>query len=126
MPETLAPAPVTDRRPLVGLLAGFAITTLGTRMTAVALPWFVLVSTGSVARAGIVAFAEMTPYVLVGAAGGPLVDRLGPVRAAVLGNVAACLAVATVPLLHALGLLHFGVLLAAVAVVGAASGIASA
>lgn len=120
MPE---PA-VRDRRPLTGLLAAFGITTLGTRMTAVALPWFVLVSTGSVARAGLVAFAEMTPYVLVGAAGGPFVDRLGPVRAALAGNVAAALAVGSVPVLHAAGLLHFGVLLAAVAVAGAASGVA--
>ena len=121
MSETLVG---TDRRPLVGLLTAFGITTLGTRMTAVALPWFVLVSTGSVARAGLVAFAEMTPYVLVGATGGPLVDRLGPVRSALLGNLAAALAVGSVPVLHAAGLLHFGVLLACVAVAGAASGMA--
>lgn len=115
---------MSDRRPLIGLLTAFGITTLGTRMTAVALPWFVLVSTGSVARAGLVAFAEMTPYVLVGATGGPFVDRLGPVRAALLGNVAAAVAVGAVPALHYAGLLHFGVLLAAVAVAGAASGVA--
>ena len=58
-----------------------------------ALPWFVLVTTGSVTRTGLVAFAEMTPYVLVGAVGGPFVDRVGPVRAAVAGNLAAALAV---------------------------------
>jgi MFS family permease len=117
---------VADRRPLIGLLSGYAVTTLGTRMTAVALPWFVLVSTGSVARAGVVAFAEMTPYVLVGAIGGPYVDRLGPVRAAVSGNVLAAVAVGAVPVLHAAGLLHFGALLAAVAAAGAANGVAGA
>jgi MFS family permease len=115
---------LADRRPLVGLLTGYAVTTLGTRMTAVALPWFVLVSTGSVARAGVVAFAEMTPYVLVGAVGGPYVDRFGPVRAAVVGNLLAAVAVGAVPILHAAGQLQFGALLAAVAVAGAANGVA--
>ena len=115
---------VSDRRPLVGLLAGFAITTLGTRMTAVALPWFVLVSTGSVTRAGLVAFAEMTPYVLVGAIGGPWVDRVGAVRAAVGGNLLAALAVGAVPVLHAAGMLPFGALVGAVAVAGGAGGVA--
>jgi MFS family permease len=115
---------VADRRPLVGLLSGYVVTTLGTRMTAVALPWFVLVSTGSVARAGLVAFAEMTPYVLVGAVGGPYVDRLGAARAAVIGNLLAALAVGAVPVLHAVGMLHFGALLATVAAAGAANGVA--
>lgn len=115
---------MSDRRPLVGLLAGFAITTLGTRMTAVALPWFVLVSTGSVTRAGLVAFAEMTPYVLVGAIGGPWVDRVGAVRAAVAGNLLAALAVGAVPVLHAAGMLPFGALVGAVAVAGGAGGVA--
>lgn len=115
---------MAERRPLVGLLAGFAVTTLGTRMSAVALPWFVLVSTGSVIRTGLVAFAEMTPYVLVGAFGGPYLDRVGAVRAAVAGNLLAALAVGAVPALHGLGMLPFGALLVAVAVAGAAGGVA--
>jgi MFS family permease len=112
------------RRPLVGLLTGATISVLGTRMSALALPWFALVTTGSVTRTGLVAFAEMTPYVLVGALGGPFVDRVGPVRAAVAGNVAAALAVGAVPALHAADLLGFGPLLAVVAVAGAAGGLA--
>src|SRR5207244_1353639 len=39
-------------RPLTGLLAADVISTTGTEMTAVALPWFVLVSTGSPTRMG--------------------------------------------------------------------------
>ena len=112
------------RRPLIGLLTGATISILGTRMSALALPWFVLVTTGSVTRTGLVAFAEMTPYVLVGAVGGPFVDRVGPVRAAVAGNLGAALAVGAVPALHAAGLLPFGTLLIVVAVAGAAGGLA--
>ncbi|MDT5024838.1 MAG: hypothetical protein QOE61_1264, partial [Micromonosporaceae bacterium] len=66
-----------------GLMAAEAISLFGSRMTFVAIPWLVLVTTGSATRTGIVAFAEMLPYVLASAAGGPLVDRLGPRRAAI-------------------------------------------
>ena len=76
------------------------------------------------ARAGLVAFAEMTPYVLVGAVGGQYVDRFGAVRAAVVGNLLAAVAIGAVPVLHAAGLLQFGPLLAAVAAAGAANGVA--
>jgi MFS family permease len=118
--------PERTRRPLIGLLTSATISIFGTRMSALALPWFVLVTTGSVTRTGLVAFAEMTPYVLVGAVGGPFVDRVGPVRAAVAGNLAAAVAVGTVPVLHAADLLAFGTLLAVVAVAGAAAGLAGA
>jgi MFS family permease len=111
------------RRPLAGLLAGMLISTVGTAMTAVALPWLVLVQTGSAARTGLIGFAEMTPYVLVQALGGPLVDRLRPRRAAVQGNLVAAAVVGLVPSLYAAGVLRFGVLAAVVALAGAARGL---
>lgn len=118
---------MADRRrgPLVGLLAGTAVSALGTRMSAVALPWFVLVTTGSVTRTGLVAFAQMTPYVLVSAVGGPAVDRLGARQGAVAGNLAGGALVGSVPALHAAGRLGFGTLLALVAAAGAAWGLAA-
>jgi MFS family permease len=111
------------RRPLTGLLAGMLISTLGTAMTAVALPWLVLVETGSATRTGLIGFAEMTPYVLVQALGGPLVDRLHPRRAAVAGNLLAAVVVGLVPALYAAGLLRFGALAAVIALAGAARGL---
>ena len=45
-------------RPLTGLAMADLISTTGTEMTAVALPWFVLTTTGSPARMGIVLAAE--------------------------------------------------------------------
>ncbi|MFD0740576.1 hypothetical protein ACFQ1L_47060 [Phytohabitans flavus] len=66
-------------------------------MSFVALPWFVLVTSGSAARTGIVAFAEMLPYVLVCAFGGPLLDRLGHRRVSVLGDLGSAVAVAAIP-----------------------------
>ncbi|MFD7695893.1 MFS transporter [Streptomyces sp. NPDC059805] len=99
-----------------------AVSLTGTRVSAVALPWFVLVTTDSATRTGLVAFFEMAPYVVVKAFTGPLVDRAGPRTLSWTTDLASAAAVAVVPVLHALHLLSFPLLLALVAVVGAARG----
>ena len=106
------------RRGLVGLLAAEGVSIAGSRMSMVALPWFALVTTGSPARTGLVAFAEMLPYVLACAAGGPALDQLGARRTSILADAASASAVVSIPLLHAAGLLHFGVLVGLVGVAG--------
>lgn len=106
------------RRGLFGLLAAAGVSLLGSRMSIVALPWFALVTTGSPARTGLVAFAEMLPYVLACATGGPALDRLGVRRASIAADLASGLAVVSIPLLHAAGSLHFGALLGLVGVAG--------
>ncbi|WP_234426650.1 MFS transporter [Streptomyces niger] len=109
-------------RPLAGLLAAVAVSQTGTRVSAIALPWFVLVTTGSAAQTGLVAFCEMAPYVLIKALTGPLVDRAGARVISWSTDVVSALVVAAVPALHALGLLDFRLLLVMVAVIGAARG----
>ncbi|MEW2492955.1 MFS transporter [Streptomyces nodosus] len=109
-------------RPLVGVLAAMAVSLTGTRISAVALPWFVLVTTGSATQTGLVAFCEMTPYVVVKALTGPLVDRLGPRTVSWTTDLASATAAAAVPLFHALGLLSFPLLLALVTLIGAVRG----
>ncbi|MFF4834967.1 MFS transporter [Streptomyces sp. NPDC001315] len=109
-------------RPLGGVLAAMAVSLTGTRVSAVALPWFVLVTTGSATQTGLVAFCEMTPYVVVKAFTGPLVDRIGPRAVSWTTDLASATAAATVPLLHTLDLLTFPLLLALVALIGAARG----
>ncbi|MBQ0984286.1 MFS transporter [Streptomyces sp. F63] len=109
-------------RPLGGVLAAMAVSLTGTRISAVALPWFVLVTTGSATQTGLVAFFEMTPYVLVKAFTGPLVDRTGPRAVSWTTDLASAAAAAAIPLLHALELLSFPLLLALVALIGAARG----
>ena len=93
-------------RSRTGIVAPFTadgISILGTRMSALALPWFVLVTTGSAAKTGLVAFAEMLPYVLVAGLGGPLVDRIGARRVAIGSNFVSVALVAAIPALHAMG-----------------------
>ncbi|MFF3128396.1 MFS transporter [Streptomyces sp. NPDC057908] len=109
-------------RPLGGVLAAMAVSLTGTRVSAVALPWFVLVTTGSAAQTGLVAFCEMTPYVVVKAFTGPLVDRIGPRAISWTTDLASATAAAAVPVLHALNLLSFPLLLTLVALIGAARG----
>src|SRR4051794_5368243 len=113
-----------SRWPLAGLLAAQLVSVLGTSMSALAIPWLVLTSTGSATRTGLVAFAELAPYVAVQALGGPLVDRIGARRTAVLGNATAAGAVCAIPALFAAGLLPLGALAGLVAVAGAARGAA--
>ncbi len=113
------------RRGLVGLLAAEGISRAGTAMSALAIPWFVLIATGSPVLTGLTAFAEWTPYVLFAALGGPLVDRIGARRVAIWANVGAAGLVAGIPVLHAVGLLHTATLLGLVALVGGARGAAS-
>ncbi|WDV56134.1 MFS transporter [Streptomyces coeruleorubidus] len=109
-------------RPLGGVLAAMAVSLTGTRISVVALPWFVLVTTGSATQTGLVAFCEMTPYVVVKAFTGPLVDRIGPRAVSWTTDLASATAAAAVPLLHTLDLLSFPLLLVLVALIGAARG----
>ncbi|WP_040156224.1 MFS transporter [Mobilicoccus massiliensis] len=95
-----------------------ALSLAGTRLAAIAVPWYVLTTTGSPTLTGVVAFAELAPYVVVKALCGPLIDRIGPVRVAVLGDALSMLAVAAVPLLHGAGLLSYPALIALVALIG--------
>ncbi|PHQ52177.1 MFS transporter [Streptomyces cinnamoneus] len=99
-----------------------AVSLTGTRVSAVALPWFVLVSTGSATRTGLVAFCEMAPYVVVQALSGPLVDKAGPRRVSWNADLLSAVAAAFVPALHVLGLLPFWLLLGLVAVIGVVRG----
>ncbi|MGZ0151162.1 MFS transporter [Kribbella sp. WER1] len=109
-------------KPLIAFLVANVVSICGTRVSAIAIPWFVLITTGSPVKTGLVALAEMAPLVVVKAVGGPLIDKVGARRISVLADTASTGVVALVPLLHTLGLLHFPTLLALVAVAGALRG----
>lgn len=110
----------SPRRPLVALLIAETVSAVGTRMAALALPWFVLATTGSATKTGLVAFAELLPYVLASALGGPWIDRLGARRVSVIADVASVAFVVAVPLLH--DRIGYGGVVALVAVVGVLRG----
>jgi MFS family permease len=107
------------RARLIGIVAASGISVLGSRMSFVAIPWLVLVTTGSPTRMGLVAGAEMLPYVLASAMGAPLVDRLGARRTAILADLTSAAAMAALAAYYAVG---FAVLVALVAVAGGLRG----
>ncbi|MGB7980768.1 MAG: MFS transporter [Candidatus Nanopelagicales bacterium] len=120
-------APSRRRRaPLVGYLTSEVVSTTGTRMSMVAVPWFVLATTGSPALTGLAGFVEILPMVLVQGLGGPLVDRVGARRVAIAANAAAAVLVGAIPVLAALDHLTIPILLTLVGLRGAARGAASA
>jgi MFS family permease len=110
------------RRSLVGYLSAEAIGLMGTRLSMIALPWFVLMTTGSAAKTGLVAFCEMAPYAVAKLLSGPVIDRVGARRVSVLADIVSAPVIGLVPVLHGLGWLDFSVLLPLVAITGMARG----
>jgi MFS family permease len=111
------------KRSFVGLMVAEGISLFGSRMTFVALPWLALVTTGSATKTGVVAFAEMLPYVIASAVGGPLVDRIGARRASIKADIASVVLVGAVPVLYHTTGLSFAALVALVALAGTARGL---
>jgi hypothetical protein len=77
LPAVSSPRSPSIRRPVVGLVAADVISTTGTEMTAVALPWFVLVTTGSPARMGVVLAAEFAGLTMLGLVGARVATVVG-------------------------------------------------
>ncbi|QSS90994.1 MFS transporter [Streptomyces sp. M54] len=107
-----------NRTPLAATLAANAISTAGTSLTLIGVPWFVLETTGSAARAGVVAFCATLPIVVAALIGGPVIDRIGRRRTAVASDAVCASAIAAIPLLHFAGALDFWVLCALMALNG--------
>ena len=69
-----------EDRSVSALVAAEIVSILGSRMTYLALPWFVLVTTGSAAKMSYVLAAQLAPMALLGIPSGTLVERLGARR----------------------------------------------
>ncbi len=106
-------------RALMGLLARDIVSVTGSQMTWIALPWFVLTTTGSPARMTIVLAVESAALALAGLASGTIVARLGPRRTMLVADLVRAPLIAAVPVLHALDSLSFGLLLVLVVAVTA-------
>jgi MFS family permease len=92
---------------------------VGDAMAWIALPWFVLRTTGSAtATAGVLLALEL-PAILTGALAGSLMDRLQPRRLIALDNALRMLVFVLVPLLYWLGGLSLGALYLLATVAGA-------
>jgi MFS family permease len=106
-------------RGLLGLLARDVVSMTGSQMTMLALPWFVLTTTGSASRMAIVLAVESAALAISGFLSGNLVARLGPWRTMLVADAARAPLVAVIPVLHALELLSFPLLLVLAAAIAA-------
>lgn len=111
---------MSPRARFVALFTADVVSVLGTRVSMLAIPWLVLVTTGSPTKMGLVAGAEMLPYVVSGVVSAPLADRFGLRRTTIVTDAGSALAMAAVTFAPQLG---FGALLVLVAVAGALRGL---
>ena len=109
---------ILRNRSLAALIVAEIVSSLGSRITFLALPWFVLVTTGSAAKMGIVLAVEMAPVALLGIPSGAVVARLGARRTMQLSDLARVPLMCSIPLLHSAGVLSFPLLLVIVFAIG--------
>ncbi|MFD5509584.1 MFS transporter [Streptomyces sp. NPDC127051] len=107
-----------SRRPFAAVLAANTISIAGSSLTLIGVPWFVLQTTGSAGRAGVVAFCATLPVVIAALVGGPVIDRLGRRRVSAASDLVCAVSVGAIPLLHYAGVLEFWMLCALMAVGG--------
>lgn len=88
------------RTPLYALYAADAISLSGNAVAQLAIPWFVLITTGSASLTALAVFFNFLPIVLAAFFGGVIVDRLGFRTTSVAADLASAAAVAAIPLLH--------------------------
>jgi MFS family permease len=96
-PRTTGP---TRRTPILALLGANAVSETGNVLAFVAIPWFVLQTTGSAAKTGLVGGAFLLAAVVASVVGGPVVDRLGFKQASIVADLAGAVTVALIPLLY--------------------------
>jgi MFS family permease len=89
------------RAPLYALFVADSISLSGNAVAQLAIPWYVLVTTGSPTLTGLTVFFNFLPIVLAGFFGGVIVDRLGFRAMSIVADLASAAAVAAIPLLHA-------------------------
>lgn len=90
----------TDRWPVIWMLTANLISNLGNSIVMLAIPWFVLQTTGSAGKMGIVAAASVAPLILSTFIGGTLTDRMSHRQLATFADVLSGLSVAAIPALH--------------------------
>ncbi len=99
-------------RSILALLAAEVISTTGSQMTWLALPWFVLITSGSATQTTFVVAAEVIGLALLGLPGGRVLGRLGSRRTMMLCDAARAPVMLVIPVLHWSGGLSFPILLA--------------
>ena len=105
-------------RSLAGLISAELISLTGSSMTFVALPFFVLVTTGSTAKMGWVLGAEMLPIAIFGIPAGTVIAKLGAKKTMLISDAARGPLMLVIPILNHYGKLSFPALLGTTFAIG--------
>jgi MFS family permease len=105
-------AEILRHTPLRALLVAETISTTGSQMTWLVLPWFVLVTTHSPVRMTVVMIAELIGLTVAGLPSGAVLQRLGARRTMLAADAIRAPLMLLVPVLHWTGHLSFGALIA--------------
>jgi MFS family permease len=106
-------------RPVVALLVAEVVSVTGAQMTWLALPWYVLVTTGSATKMSVVVGAELLGVAAFGVPGAKVLGRLGARRTMMLCDGVRGPLMLVIPVLHWADALSFGVVVAVAAGLGA-------
>jgi predicted MFS family arabinose efflux permease len=88
------------RLPLYSLFVADAVSLSGNAVAQLAIPWYVLITTGSPALTGLAVFFNFLPTVLAAFFGGVIVDRIGFRTTSVIADLSSAGAVAAIPVIH--------------------------
>lgn len=105
-------------RTLWALVVAEIVSSTGSALTFLALPWFVLATSHSATRMSVVLATEVLPMALFGIPSGTLVGRLGSRRMMLVSDGVRAPLIALVPVLHWTGQLTFPLLLVIVFLLG--------
>ena len=87
------------------LWSGQVISAIGSQVSLIAFPWLILSVTGSPAQAGLIAAIRTLPYILFGLPAGALIDRWNRKRVMILCDTGRFLALGSIPIAFAFGVL---------------------
>jgi len=108
---TAEPVRFGRKTPIQALWIASLVSIFGNSLTALAVPWFVLETTGSASRTGITAAVTIIPIVIANFFGGALVDRTGYRVLSIFSDLVSAATVAAIPLLYLTTGLNFAGLL---------------
>lgn len=104
------------QRTYIGLIASSFVSNTGNAFSNLAIPLYVLATTGSASKTGVIAVANYAPPILASVFGGALVDRIGRRRTLIVSDALSFISTAAIPLLHLANALTFPTLIALVAI----------
>lgn len=102
---SLKARPLWRNRDYILLMGGQAISSLGGQASELAMPLLVLFLTNSPAQAGLIGALRLVPYLFLSLPGGVLVDRLDRKMVMIVCDTLRALALGSIPVAFALGLL---------------------